>query len=446
MGVWFGNRAAKASSPPAERRSTVTLPSWLFSAGNTSYADVNLSSAESSMQSIAVRSAVDLIASLGSELPVDVYSGVGAERQKRKMPGYLEDPAGDGQGLADWAYQVVESWLLRGNLYGDILQTAPGGHPVQITLHHPDEVSGYLDLNGQVNWTVCGKPVTDLSRFLHRRVNPVPGRVLGLSPVAFHANQIGVTLTSTQFGLQWFRDGAHPGGMLTNEETWLNAEQAKTAKERFMAALRGTREPLVLGKGWKYQQIQINPEESQFLETNKYSEAQCARIFGPGVAEVLGYESGGGLTYTNVESRSGHLLVYSLNKWLRRLERLLSSMLPRPQYVRINRDALLQMTTLDRLKAHEIALRNKIKVVNEVRENEDLAPVEWGAVPDADGPSAERNLAEMVQKIYLGVGKVVTADEAREILNRAGADLAIPGDLPALPAAPGATPPGDGEA
>jgi hypothetical protein len=55
----------------------------------------------------------------------------------------------------------------------------------------------------------------------------------------------------------------------------------------------------------------VPEEESQFLATQGYTEAQCARIFGPGFAEVLGYESGGSMTYANVESRASHLLVYS---------------------------------------------------------------------------------------------------------------------------------------
>lgn len=37
-----------------------------------------------------------------------------------------------------------------------------------------------------------------------------------------------------------------------------------------------------------------------------------------------------------------------------------------------------------------------------------------------------RALVEMVQKVYLGVGTVLTAEEAREMLNRAGAGLAVP--------------------
>ncbi|HEY5985851.1 MAG TPA: hypothetical protein VIV12_05615, partial [Streptosporangiaceae bacterium] len=48
-----------------------------------------------------------------------------------------------------------------------------------------------------------------------------------------------------------------------------------------------------------------------------------------------------------------------------------------------------------------------------------------------------RNLVEMVQKVYLGVGTVLSSDEARELLNRAGAELPIPAAVPALPAPAG---------
>ena len=38
---------------------------------------------------------------------------------------------------------------------------------------------------------------------------------------------------------------------------------------------------------------------------------------------------------------------------------------------------------------------------------------------------------EAVQKVYLGVGKMLTADEARQLVNRFGAGLDVPGpDFP----------------
>jgi phage portal protein BeeE len=50
--------------------------------------------------------------------------------------------------------------------------------------------------------------------------------------------------------------------------------------------------------------------------------------------------------------------------------------------------------------------------------------------PGADkGGARQLGLVEMVQKIYLGVGSVLTTAEAREILNRAGAELTGPGPM-----------------
>jgi HK97 family phage portal protein len=343
------------------------------------YADVDLSRAENSLQSVAVRASVDLISSLGSELPVDIVSGKGAQRREWDMPAHLEDPSGDGYGREDWVYQLLISFLLRGNAFGNVLERDRAGRPTQVDWWHPDTVSAQLD-GGKVLWFVNGTKVPD-GQMWHLRVNPIPGQVMGLSPIAAHAATIGLSLTSTQFGLQWFREGAHPSSLLTNEAD-LKDGQAKTAKERFMAAMRGNREPLVLGKGWKWQAIQLNPEESQFLETQGFSAAECARIFGPGMAEILGYESGGSLTYATVDGRMQHLLTLSVNKWLRRVERVMTAMVPAPRKALMDRDAMLQTTTLERYKAHESALRNRWKTVNDVRGDEDMASVAWGDKPN----------------------------------------------------------------
>ena len=139
---------------------------------------------------------------------------------------------------------------------------------------------------------------------------------------------------------------------------------------------------LLLGKGWDWKPIQITPNESQFLETQRFTEAQCARMFGPAVAETLGYETGGSMTYANVVDRRSDLLTFSLNKWLRRAERLMTALLPAPQYVKFNRDALLQSTTLARYEAHRSALENRWRTVNEIRDIEELPPVAWGDLPN----------------------------------------------------------------
>ncbi|MFC5946364.1 phage portal protein, partial [Micromonospora harpali] len=296
-------------------------------------ADVDVTgSPEGALQSTAVWAAADLIASIASELPIDVLRGTGAERRVLPTPGWLQDPDGSGYGLEDWRYRVMMSWLLRGNAFGMVLARSSAGYLQQVDLLPPDAVSGWLE-GGRVRWAVSGRtvPEAELGDVLHRRVNPMAGHVLGLSPVQNLARSVGVNIASSRYGLQWFSDGAHPSGLLVNTEVELEQKQVDTAKQRFLAALRGNREPLVLGKGWDYKQLQITPEESQFLQTQGFSAAECARIFGPGLAEILGYESGGSMTYSNVVDRGLHLLTYALNKWLRRLERLLSDFLPKPQ-------------------------------------------------------------------------------------------------------------------
>jgi HK97 family phage portal protein len=371
--------------PEPEARLTIP-PSMLMGSGDDAFADVRVSTTTDAMRGIAVHSAVDLFAGITSELPVGVFSGCGDDRRARPVPWWFEDPSGDGHGLEDFLYQLMVAWLLRGNLYGQKLATLSSGVPIQIDLWDPDRVTVRM-VDGEPVWALDGREV-DQKKFVHRRVNPTPGQLLGMSVVTHHATQIAISQSATKYGLAYFRQGVHPSGVLTNDQLdlrTLDDDAVKLIKGRFMAGLRGTREPALLGRGWSWQKLTVTPEESQFLATSGASEAQCCRMFGAGVAETLGYPSGGTLTYINVESRAQHLLVFSLGRWLRRAERFLTSMLPDSQYVELDREAILETTTLARYQAHASALQNRWKVVNEVRRTEGLPAVPCGDEPASGG-------------------------------------------------------------
>ena len=354
------------------------------------FTDVRVHTSEQALRRVAVFASVNLIAGLTSSLPVDGFTGTGSSRRPVALPSFFSDPDGSGQGLGDWLYQLLFSWLLRGNAVGEILQRDSMERPAQIVLQHPDTVSVYLS-EGRPVWRFGAREVPR-ERVWHRRMYPVPGKLLGMSPIALHATSIGQGLAAEAFGLRWFEDGGHPSSILQNENSSsVSQEQANTVKQRFLAAIRGTREPVVLGAGWKYQAVQISPNESQFLDTQRYTAAECARIFGPGMPEVLGYETGGSMTYANVEQRSLDLLKLTLDRYLVRVEDVLSAdLLSRPRYVKLNRDALLATDLLTRYRAHELALRNRWKVPNEVREHEDLEPVPWGDEPAGVSPDPVR--------------------------------------------------------
>lgn len=339
--------------------------------------------AETSIQRVAVFASANLLAQTISQLPIDLLRGDGAKKTELPKPSLLLDPSGEGYGFSDWAWSVLFRALVQGNAVGYVAQQDAMGFPTVIQLQDIANVSARYDDKGARVWKINGE-VVPTDRIFHLRGFPLEGQVLGLSPIGNFMRTIGIGIQAEQFGADFFRDGAHPTAILSTDAR-LTDTQAKSVKARILDAIRGSREPLLLPSDIKYQQIQINPLESQFLETQKYSAAECARIFGPGVPEMLGYETGGSMTYANVEQRSLHLLIYSLNAWACRLESALSTprMTPRGQYVRLNRNALLQSTTLDRFKAHEIALKNGFEYINEVRELEDRGPVAWGNEPFA---------------------------------------------------------------
>lgn len=251
-----------------------------------------------------------------------------------------------------------------------------------IQIQHPDDIRVHEPYGGEPpTWYGRGGEIPR-SQLWHKRVHPVPGRLLGASPIEYGAATVSLGVATTEFGLMWFLDGAHPSGLLTTDAR-LDEKQAKTAKDRFMAALRGRREPAVLGQGWKYQTIQVKPNESQFLETQGFTSAECCRLFGPGFAQLAGYSTGEALTYANIEQRSLDVLIYAVDPWLVRLETWLTSLLPAGRNVKFNRKGLLRTDLLTRMRAHEIALRTRMGTVNEARAEEDLPPLPGGDEPPA---------------------------------------------------------------
>jgi HK97 family phage portal protein len=325
---------------------------------------------ETALQQVAVWSSIDLIASVAAQLPIDTYAGTAIVRSPRTVL----DPGGDGYGAPDWIYQYLVSKLARGNTYGRPYMDDRGD--MYVPLLYPDDVHGWRDRQtGRVKWRVDGRGLGDGETMWHRRSYVMPGRLLGLSPIAYHATTIGQGLSAARFGMAWFADGAHPSAVLTNTEAEIGQTQAEGVKARFLAAIHGRREPLVLGKGWDWKALQVAPDESQFLETQKFSAADSARIYGPNVAEILGYETGGSMTYANVEQRSIDFLKFTLNRWLRDVEAALSSLIKPAWTVRFNRGALLETDLLTRYRAHSIGIGANFLTPDEARELEDRPPL-----------------------------------------------------------------------
>jgi hypothetical protein len=248
-----------------------------------------------------------------------------------------------------------------------------------------------------------------------------------------------------EFGANWYESGGHPTTALVTEQSISN-DDATAAKERFREATRDDH-IAVLGNGWELQSVQVSPDDALFLAATNATGVDICGYHGIHPT-MLGYAppAGGTITYQNGEQRMLDMLVTTLQWWFARVERCITGQIRPDRYVKINLDALLRSDAATRWKIHDMRLRHGSTTVNRVLNLED----EEGIGPDGDRyvwppagvpASAElseadqaREIAEMIQKIYLGVGVVITAEEARLLINQAGGGLSGSADELAPPA------------
>jgi HK97 family phage portal protein len=322
------------------------------------------------LQHSAVWACVNLIAGSISTLPLAAYRD-GDERPLPALPPILRQPAA-GTSLPDFLYATLQSVLLRGNAYGLIVDRAGAGLlPAQVELLAPERVQCATPY-GPVEWRVDGHEV-DPASIWHVRGYPAPGQVLGLSPIQYARQAVGLGLGAERYAARFFGDSAIPSGVLTTDQR-INAQQAQALKERWAARHESRRGIAVLGDGARFQAVTIPPEEAQFLETTQANIRTICRYFGV-QPELLGADSGNSLTYANVEQRALDFLTFGLRPWLVRLETALSHLLSSTTMVKFNAAALVRTDLLTRYQAHESAIRAGWKLRSEVRELEDLPPI-----------------------------------------------------------------------
>jgi HK97 family phage portal protein len=332
------------------------------------------------MQHSAVWASVNLIAGSISTLPLAAYRR-GDRDPLPDLPPILRAPSA-GWVLPEFLYATLQSLLIRGNAYGLIVDRAGAGLlPSQVELLAPDRV-GVTTPNGAVEYRVDGQEI-DPASVWHVRAFTTPGQVLGLSPIQHARQAIGLGLGAEKYAAKFFGESAIPSGVLTTDQD-IKPERADTIKARWRAAHGGNRDIAVLGSGARFQAVTIPPEQAQFLETTRANVATIARYFGV-QPELIGGESGGSLTYANVEQRALDFLTFGLRPWLVRLETALSALLSSTTTVKFNAAALVRTDLLTRYQAHESAIRAGWKLRSEVRELEDLPPI--SGIDDQEGPA-----------------------------------------------------------
>lgn len=350
------------------------LGAYLIAERSTRHGITNVGP-DQAMRIAAVWGCIRTIAEPVAGFPVDVFrkDKAGVRTPVEPQPPFIANPSSK-VSRRTWTYQAIVSLLYRGNCYGLHTVTDANGWPLKTEIIHPDSVS--VTEKNQLAPPVyrIGGQVIPNDQIMHISAFNVPGSVVGLSPIAYAASTLGVSLKAQEYGASFYNEGGHPTGALKTEQK-IDGDQAKDVKARFIESTRGTDRLAVLGSGWDYSAIQVSPGDAMFLEAINASAIEICQFFG--VPPEMNYiaTSGSSVTYANREQRAMDFIAFSLQWWLTRLEEVQSSLLPNAQFVKYNVNALLRGDAEARAALYESGIQNHWLLEGEVRSLEDLPPL-----------------------------------------------------------------------
>lgn len=351
-----------------ERVATITAQDLIpqRSVGRPGIANVTQ---ETALRHSAVWACLRLRANLISTMPVDVFRKVDGIAVELPTPPLLVQPGGNATSgridIMEWMYSTQFDLDRGGNAFGLITERTAMALPARIDLVPLEEVSVQIRKGVLSQYRISGVEY-DPRNVWHERQYTVAGLPFGLSPVAHAAWSIGEYLSIQDFALDWFGNGGVPLAHLKNTAKTLEAKDAAIVKERFKASV-SSGDVFVSGADWDYQMIQAESAGSAWLEAKNYSIGDIARFFDcPGDLVDAAVQSGN-ITYANVVQRNLQFLVMHLGPAILRRESALSSWLPAPRFVKMNREALLAMDPLTRANFYAALTNTRSITPDEIR-------------------------------------------------------------------------------
>lgn len=199
----------------------------------------------------------------------------------------------------------------------------------------------------------------------HIKLMSLPDKLYGVGPLQSARKDIEYALQLREWGNSFLTNGGIPTGVLSSDQ-YLNKDQSDAYREAWNEA-QESRGLAVLGAGMSYSPIALSPEDIAYLENQKYTTNQIARLFGvPPVFIGSGLE-GGSLTYSTAETQSILFLQTTMSDYLVSIEEAFSSLLPRGQVGKFRLDSLLRADLASRTEANAKLIQNKVITPEEVR-------------------------------------------------------------------------------
>jgi HK97 family phage portal protein len=367
----------------AERRSLDQPESWLWDAfGGTSTYSGKSVNAKGALGLVPVWAAVNLLAGSVGQLPMRVYRGQGREKElATNTPQWelLHEKPNDEQATDVFFENLTGHLNLRGNAYLEKDKGRAGVGALWPIDPSKVEVEREKAAPYRKRFRVAGD-----NRWVgEETILHIPGfgtdGLAGLSPIEICRQTLGIAMAREEYEGRFYANDSTPNGVLS-----VDGELTEGASTRLQAqwdALHSganRHRTAVLEAGASWQSVGMSMRDAQFIENARFSTNQVARIFQV-PPEMIGGDRESSMTYSTVQGQSIHFVVFSLQRWLIRIERSLwrhEDLFPdRQTYPKFSVEGLLRGDSTERAAFYASALEHKWLSVEEVRELEDRGPM-----------------------------------------------------------------------
>lgn len=362
-------------------------PEWfLKSFGVKTQAGVDVTDS-SAMTFTAVFSAIRILAETLATLPLIIYKrGPGNSKERdTSHPLYrLLHNQPNPEMTAVNFFECMMAWLgLRGNAYAEIERNGDGSvralWPIPASRVCPERDKATKKIRYVIDLPGGGRTVLLQEEVLHIRGLSLDG-IVGLSPIAYARETIGLGLAAQEFGARLFSNNSVLGGLVEHPGKFKDQDTLNRLKNQIEEHHRGLTKAhriLFLEEGMKWHQTAVAPEDAQFLETRKFQVAEVARIYR--MPLTLLQENDKAATYASVEQFMLSFIVHTMRPWLVRWEQGIWSSLffedeKGTHYAEFLVDGLLRGDITSRYAAYSTGIINGFLSPDEVRSFENLNP------------------------------------------------------------------------
>jgi HK97 family phage portal protein len=282
-----------ASTVPAEKRDNSVNAGGLFAAAWAALTNTHRTSSGElinealALQHVSVYTAVRIIAESIGSLTIRTYKRLPKGRQEA-----TEDPIhrilslspNDEMSAPVMWESLAGCMALTGNSYCEILRNA-SSKPVGLYPLSPLQTEPVRLPNGKLAYKTTVGMASGQSRIiaaadmLHFPLFSWDG-LRGLSPIQQARQTIGLARATERFGANFFGGGSRPSGLLTPVNT-VDEKELINFRKFWEDANSGENQGRVgvLPQDWKYTQLSLSPEDSQFLQTKQLTRTDIAALF-----------------------------------------------------------------------------------------------------------------------------------------------------------------------